>query len=42
MEFYLFFFFLSFRDKREKNREKKASNVVLPIEVRRIVDEIGF
>lgn len=36
------FFFLTFRDKREKNREKKASNVVLPIEVRRIVDEIGF
>lgn len=38
----IFSFFLAFRDKREKNREKKASNVVLPIEVRRIVDQIGF
>lgn len=38
----IFSFFLTFRDKREKNREKKASNVVLPIEIRRIVDEIGF
>lgn len=38
----IFSFFLTFRDKREKNREKKATNVVLPIEVRRIVDKIGF